>query len=278
MVEQLELERTNMVKKLHKVKVKEEKHHEEVVDTLSADVGRNDCEAGTLDVVHGGSGNVPSDDEDEDDMSLHANEGVDEVEAPIVLPKIPHSLKTFSGLSGSSVRTWLQQFDIIRLPLHWSDRQSVAVCAMHLTDRAQQWYTDEGRKKSVSRSWSTFKKALLNRFTPTVNQLFIPKYTQNLSQKMGEKSVDFLDRVRTELRDLGVDNEEWVVRVFSSGLHDWIMEPLTMLVGQDYKISAKELVDHCTRIELSKSIRHGTHFDQHRRNNNGVVYIIDRIK
>jgi hypothetical protein len=268
MVEQLEIERANMVKKLHKVKVKEEKHHDDVVDTLSTAAGRNaHREAGALDVVDGGvgSGNVSSDDDDE----VMYGSDVEEVEAPIVLPKIPHSLKTFSGLSGSSVRTWLQQYDTIRLPFHWSDRVSVAVCAMHLTDRAQQWYTDEGRKKSVSRSWSTFKKALLNRFTPTVNQLFIPKYTQNCSQRMGEKSVDFLDRVRTELRDLGVDNEEWVVRVFSSGLHDWIMEPLTMLVGKDYKISAKELVDHCTRIELSKAIRHGTHFDQHRRNGVG---------
>src|SRR6476660_148188 len=55
MVEQLELERANMVKKLHNVKVKEEKHHDDVVDALAADVGRNaHREAGAIDVVHGG--------------------------------------------------------------------------------------------------------------------------------------------------------------------------------------------------------------------------------
>ncbi len=67
------------------------------------------------------------------------------------------------------------------------------------------------------------------------------------------------------LCNLGVDDEEWVVRVFDSGLHDWITEPLIMLVGNDHHISAKELVDYCTHIELSKSIRHGAHFDANKR-------------
>src|SRR6478672_3850658 len=51
MVEQLAVENANMAKKLHKVKVKEEKHHDEVVDTLSTAAGRN-----ALDVVDGGVG------------------------------------------------------------------------------------------------------------------------------------------------------------------------------------------------------------------------------
>ena len=197
----------------------------------------------------------------------------DIIKKPIVLPRIPKSLQNFGGESGSSVRNWLQHFEATRVPLGWDDRVSIAICAMHLTDRAQQWYQEEGVSGPASQSWKWFKQALLTRFTPTINQLFIPKYTRDLAQKSNEKSVDFLDRVRVELRDLGVDDEAWVVRVFSSGLHDWITEPLTMLVGDSHQISAKDLLDHCTRIELSKSIRHGTHFDGYKRNNNHGVNV-----
>ena len=144
----------------------------------------------------------------------------DLIKKPMVLPRIPKSLQTFGGESGSSVRNWLQQFEAIRVPLGWEDRQSIAVCAMHLTDGAQQWYQEEGVSGPASQSWKWFKQALLTRFTPTINQLFIPEYTRDLAQKANEKSVDFLDRVRVELRDLGVDDEAWMVRVFSSGLHD----------------------------------------------------------
>lgn len=98
---------------------------------------------------------------------------------------------------------------------------------MYLQDRAQQWWQEEGSIIAKDGKWKPFSRALQKRFTPNMNQLFIPKYTRNLSQKHNEKSVDFMDRVRRELRDLGVDDEEQVVR----GLHDWITEPLTMLVG-----------------------------------------------
>ena len=185
---------------------------------------------------------------------------------PLELPKIPKSIKPYTGEGGASVRLWLQQFDTMRDPLGWSDRQSIAVCAMYLHDRAQQWYQEEGSRVAKKAKWKLFADALRKRFTPVVNQLFIPKYTRTLSQKLGEKSVDFMDRVRRELRDLGVDDEEMVVRVFASGLHDWITEPLTMVVGDDHKMSAKVLLDHCTRIELSKAIRQGTHFDRDQRN------------
>ena len=184
-----------------------------------------------------------------------------DVDGPIELPRIPKSLKTFSGEGGASVRSWIQQYETVCIPLQWKDRVSIAVAAMHLTDRAQQWYQEKGSKKPASSSWKQFKSALIRRFTPVVNQLFVPKYTRDVSQRVNEKSVDFMDRVRIALRDLGIDDEEQVVRVFSSGLHDWIMEPLTMVVGDDHKLSAKDLLDHCIRIELSKSIRHGTHFD-----------------
>ena len=36
----------------------------------------------------------------------------------------------------------------------------------------------------------------------------------------------------------------------ASALHDWITESL--IVGDDHKMSAKVLLDHCTRIELPK--------------------------
>ncbi len=63
-------------------------------------------------------------------------------EKPIV-PKISHNLKTFDGQGGSSVRTWLQRYEAVRVPLCWDNRRSIALCAMHLRDRAQQWYTEE---------------------------------------------------------------------------------------------------------------------------------------
>ena len=248
----------------------EHKHAAPSVAASAHGAGNAGAGHGPAHVSHG-----TSDEEDDDDVSHHSVDdgrvrGRKQVDnGPIVLPRIPKSLQTFSGEGGSSVRSWLQQYETIRMPLQWDDRVSIAVAAMQLTDRAQQWYQEEGIKKPASSSWKSFKSALLRRFTPVVNQLFIPKYTRNISQRSGEKAVDFMDRVRVALRDLGVDDEEQVVRVFSSGLHDWIMEPLTMVVGDDHKISAKELLDHCIRIELSKSIRHGTHFDAPHRAHGG---------
>ena len=187
-------------------------------------------------------------DDDDDGGMVVAGPVIAQRSTPLELPKIPKSIKAYTGEGGASVRLWLQQFDTMREPLGWSDRQSIVVCAMYLHDRAQQWYQEEGSRVGRKGSWKLFSAALQKRFTPTVNKLFIPKYTRNLSQKHNEKSVDFMDRVRRELRDLGVDDEGQVVRVFASGLHDWIMEPLTMVVGDDHKMSAKILLDHCTRI------------------------------
>ena len=237
--------------------------------------------AGNAGIVDGSGGDAhahvhrdmhASDDDDDIEYVSHPRRGDGSARGvkpsgngPIVMPRMPASLKTFSGEGGASVRSWLQQYEAIRMPLQWDDRMSIAVAAMQLTDRAQQWYQEEGIKKPASSSWKQFKAALLRRFTPVINQLFIPKYTRDIAQRAGEKSVDFMDRVRIALRDLGVDEEEQVVRVFSSGLNDWIMEHLTMVVGDDHTVSAKDLLDHCNRIELAKSVRHGTHFDARQR-------------
>src|SRR3569833_1636448 len=262
---QQQLVNRNVIQSLESqiVQVKEEKQSAASVAAAEA-TGGNVVDAGTGDGhAHVIPDNDASDDDDEyvsrrsvDDGRIRVRKQVDN--GPIVLPRIPKSLQTFSGEGGSSVRSWLQQYETIRMPLQWDDRVSIAVAAMQLTDRAQQWYQEEGIKKPASSSWKAFKSALLRRFTPVVNQLFIPNYTRNISQRSGKKTEKKKDRVRVALRDLGVDDEEQVVRVFSSGLLDWIMEPLTMVVGDDHKISAKELLDHCIRIELSKSIRHGT--------------------
>ena len=244
-----------------RAQVKEEQKHEPAAVSIVSASGNAGDQVSHVSHEH-------TDDSDEDDVDddvgnvSHRSGNDGRISKAIKLPRIPKSLGTFSGQGGASnVRSWLQQFDTIRKALHWSDEESVAVAAVQFTDRAQQWYQDEGSKKSVSISWKTFKASLTKRFTPVINQLFIPKYTRNLSQRVNEKSIEFMDRVRVALRDLGVDEEEQVVRVFSSGLHDWITESLTLSVGDDHKISAKDLLDHCTRIELAKAIRHGTHFD-----------------
>jgi hypothetical protein len=163
-----------MEKRLHVVLVKEEEKH-----------GLNVKEEDDMD-----GSQAAEADEDEEQVPVQVVK-----QKAIVLPRVPKSLTTFTGEGGSSVRAWLQQFETMRIPLRWDDETAVALCAMNLADRAQQWYQDEGRKKSVSASWKTFSASLLKRFTPVVNQLFIPKYTRTLAQRSNEKSVDFMDRV-----------------------------------------------------------------------------------
>ena len=112
----------------------------------------------------------------------------------VKLPKIPTSLKPFNGEGGSSVRTWLQTYDTIRLALRWNDLQSIAVCAMYLQDRAQQWWQEEGSIIAKDGKWKPFSRALQQRFTPNMNQLFIPKYTRNLSQNARKNLLPISDQ------------------------------------------------------------------------------------
>jgi len=164
-------------------------------------------------------------------------------------------LVKFGGESNERISSLLTHIHTLALTFGWTERVSVRLAGLSMTGKASEWYyACIASNAGASESWNEFNKECLARWTRRISTHLVPLYMgafdARVKQGAGERSENYLARLRDELQQINSAEPHWLVFCFLCGLRKDILEQVKLSIG-DREPPIDELLKEAVRIETA---------------------------